>query len=270
MREASVLLLAARSGGWAEDRPRLPAAIEQAAIRLLGDVLPPHNRGLFLTYLQRIPFSDYGTRDPGSHRRKNWIRGQESPSNPKSTSICGRNKKLPTRLRDCLEAFRIRHRELQQRGALPDEICQYLEDIYQEQELFWVLNLVITERCKQHLVLFRREREWQPLFTSLGSVFDEVNQFLQRAERPGPSEPVFEQMARTLAALYLHCTGRLPKRRWDDYKEKETGHFTALCRLMARVVNQTLPPAARRKKAPAMVTTCRRVMKELADEQVAA
>ena len=87
--------------------------------------------------------------------------------------------------------------------------------------------------------------------------------------KSGHSDPVFEQLARALAALYLESTGRRPGRTVKFMDFEETGTFTALCRCMAKAVCDAMPKEAQRDQPPDMVKAIRRISAELRAETAA-
>ena len=108
------------------------------------------------------------------------------------------------------------------------------------------------------------------IFGGLEKAFDVAAETICSAQRPGPSDPVMEQLARALAALYLEMTGQPPGRSnlyTDEDEQIEGGRYLQLCRLMARAINDMLPKHHWRQESPDMVKVARRMVAELKAER---
>ena len=108
------------------------------------------------------------------------------------------------------------------------------------------------------------------IFNSLGVAFDGAFKVLQSAKKAGPSDPVSEQLARSLAVLYFHFVGKRPRRGFDPIRDIDTGRFLRLCQAMASAVNDALPAHLKRPGAAGMAKAVRRMIDELKLELQAA
>lgn len=241
---------------------RFPDSATEMVIAALGPRLLPCRRDQFITYLALI-FAH--TVEIELARCKALADLQ--PSTATKSAKTGRRhpKGLPVRLLLRLRAMRDRHIQLMAGGASPVEIAQFLKDLRADRELFWIVNLAMTESSGKHLALFWKEDHQGQLFEALSLAFQMGEDQLAGAIRRGATDPALEQMTRALAALYHDITGEPSGRTWQDMSDDhpEQGPFLALCRLMAEAVNQTLPAKYQRKTLPGMAKTVRRMVKEL-------
>jgi hypothetical protein len=107
----------------------------------------------------------------------------------------------------------------------------------------------------------------------LGRAIEDGSTFISTDLRCGATEPAMEQMARSLASLYLRVTGEFPRRNYRCIPPKRdgtlvgnSGDFIELCRHMAALVNRELPAHLRRPKPVQMAKPAMRMMEELTSE----
>lgn len=264
LRDSHIASIAARGGGWVGERVHMPAWAVDQAVSALGPHLPPEHRGRFDTFFSLIFVHTVDMELARCEAVADWE--STRPTTPAKT---GRRppKGLPARLLRRLQALHETYAQIVARGAGTAEIAQFLKDLRADRELFWNMNLAVTESSGQHLALFWKESYQKRLFDALGPAFQIGEKQLAGALRRGATEPALEQMTRALAALYFDVTGEPPGRVWQDLSDDpEQGPFLALCRVMARAVNQSLPAELQRTVSPSMTKTVRRMVKELKEE----
>lgn len=256
--------MVARDGGWTGERVRLSASEAKRAVATLGSRLLPECRDRFVTHLDLIFAHAVGMELARCRALADW-----QPVSARGSDKTRRRppKGLPARLLMRLRDIQDRHGLLTANGADPADIAQFMQELRTDRELFWIVNLALSESSSQHLVLFRKAEHQKPLFEALGVAFQMSEDQVDGALRRGATDPALEQMTRGLAALYHDVTGELPGRTWVDASDSpEQGRFLALCRLLAEAVNQSLPKEFQRKKLPSMTKTVRRMVKEFKNE----
>ncbi len=175
---------------------------------------------------------------------------------------------LPARLLRQLKSFQQRYTQMVTSGPSPEAVHEFLNALYADRQLFWIVNLAMLQVSQSHLTLFRKREHQQAVFDALDPAFEFAGKQLRASVRPGATDPAYEQMVRALAALYLAVTGTFPGRSSDAMQDGlEQGRFLALCRLMAAAVNDALPDEYRRRTPSDLVKTVRRMVKELKAER---
>lgn len=250
------------------ERANPPKNVVTQALEILGHRLPKSNHARFVAYLSLI-FAHAVEMEAA--RCQDSDDPVQNPAPPLPTAKRRPPKGLPAKLMVRLRRVHKSYDEMRNHGVRSGDIRKFLEALFADRQLFWIVNLAVAESSRQHLVLFWKNDHQQNLFAALGPAFDLSERQLKSATRRGATDPAFEQMTRGLAALYLEFTGELPGRSTDGMNEgREQGSFLALCRLMAEAVNNALPPDCQRKTPPDMDKTVRRLVKELKGERTSA
>ncbi len=164
---------------------------------------------------------------------------------------------LRNRLREHIDVL-----EQTQAGTLRDELEDVREAIQCNPPLDLLVNLELEVRMGAEVV--------DPLENAPEKTADYLLETLKYLERSidggvkrGHDEVPLNQLASCFVTSFKAATGRLPKRVYDNYSEKESGPGLETCRLMARELHVQLPENCRPEKPADMAKPYRRVINEM-------
>lgn len=265
------LICAARGhGGWVGDRPQLPPAIEQAIVEILSISLSPERQCEFKQFLSLI-FANTVETEQCRQSYRAMLHSEKSQSEFRIHLGSGRVLKFPNLADAALRRLNGEYRSLRRhRHVSHVSMAQFLRKLKRDPGAFGVLDMTLRSSGERQLRLYFVPNCRRDIFNSLGAAFDGAFKVLQSAKKAGPSDPVSEQLARSLAALYFHFVGRRPRRGYDPIRDIETGRFLHLCQAMASAVNDALPEHLKRPAAVRMTKAARRMIDELKAELEAA
>jgi hypothetical protein len=256
-----------RRGGWTAERPQLPVQTETGAVEIVAHLLLPGKETEFRKYL-RLIFSEMVEAE---HHRQSYRSAHLKhldQEDMKGGLGAGSVAKYGTMTQTSLHGLAHEYRQLHHHRRISHKwMARFFRKVRQNSAVFGLICAVAKLEQKRGIRLHFVSRYRRDAFYRLGVAFETASRTLATTAKPGRSDPVYEQMARVLAALYLHCTGHLPRRSYDAKTEKDGGPFLRLCRIMAQAINDAQPDTIKRRPAPQMAKTARRMMDELKAEQ---
>lgn len=279
--EFQLIAVARGPFGLSARRRGLRRDIEDAAVQYLSGVLPPEREREFRLYLQIIFRRMF---EVELHRlRQTRAAADESSAGcldvsdePSASNVLPRVRvpKFATVAASELEKLQADYRALRlyRRPSHPNMV-RFFRKLRRNPRVFGVLEVSLRSGSGLHLRSFFLSERRRDIFGGLEKAFEVAAETISLAQRPGPSDPVMEQLARALAALYLEMTGQPPGRSnhyTDEDTQVEGGRYLQLCRLMARAINDMLPKHLARQEIPDMVKVARRMVAELKAESTAA
>ena len=265
------LVSAARGhGGWVGDRPQLPPATEKVLVETLASSLSSERKCELRHYL-RLIFANTVETEQCRQAYRSMLHSEKVQPDFKIHLGSGRVPKFPNVAAAALRKLHRDYRELRRHRRVSHPwMTRFLRKIKRDPGAFALLDMTLPSHSNRRLRLCSVPHLRRDIFNDLGTAFDGALKVLEAAKKPGPSDPVFEQMARSLAALYFHFVGKRPRRGYNPIKDTDTGRFLCLCQTMASAVNDALPAHLKKPGAVGMGKAARRMIEELKVELQAA
>ena len=265
------LISAARGhGGWVGDRPQLPPATEKVVVGILPDSVSDERKCEFKQFLSLI-FANTVETEQCRQLYRSMLHSEKGQPDLKIHLESGRVQKFPnvaaTALHKLHGEFRILRRY---RHVSHPSMTRFLRQVRRDPAAFGLLDMTLRSSANRQLRLCVVPNCRRDIFNSLGGAFDGAFKVLQSAKKAGPTDPVFEQLARALAQLYFQFVGKRPRRAYDPIRSIDTGRFLDLCQAMASAVNDAMPAHLKRPGAAGMAKAARRMIDELKVELQAA
>lgn len=251
-------------GGWSSERPILPQRVEDHALDILSDLLTTEKRAAFRTYL-RLIFSSMVESEAFQQKHRPRI---TPPTHLGIRFTYPRRAKFGTSVRESLERYQKEYASLRRNKQTSDiETMRFIDSLEQNTAVFGLLETKMKSHGRRQLRRYVDPTRHRDPFLCLEDYFADAKLALDRSMKPGRSDPVFEQLARALASLYLECTGTRPGRTVIEIeKSREAGRFTSLCQCMAKAVYDGLQKEVQRDTPPKMIKVIRRISAELRAE----
>lgn len=265
------LICAARGrGGWAGERPQMPFALGENILKKLPVPLAPEREHEFKQFLRLIFANAVETEHCRQSYRSMMHRNMRQPAG-KIHLGSGRVQKFPNVAAAALAKLHGEYLGLRRHRHVSDPcMTRFLRRVSRDPGAFGLLDLALRTSGNRQLRLCDVPHLRSDIFNGLGAAFEGAHEILAAMKKPGPSDPVYEQLARALAQLYFQFVGKRPGRGYDPVKNIDTGRFLCLCQTMASAVNDALPADLKRPAAAKMAKVVRRMIDELkADLEVA-
>ena len=255
--------------------------VEDDAINCMSGLLPAEREQEFRRYLQIIfkhmfEVELHRLRQTRSAADESSAGCLDVSDEPNASNVLPRVRvpKFATVAASELEKLQADYRALRlyRRPSHPSMV-RFFRKLRRNPRVFGVLEVSLRSGSGLHLRSFFLSERRRDIFGGLEKAFEVAAETISLAQRPGPSDPVMEQLARALAALYLEMTGQPPGRSnlyTDEDEQIEGGRYLQLCRLMARAIKDALPEHLARQESPDMVKVARRMVAELKAENAAA
>ena len=258
------LISAARGhGGWVGDRPQLAAALQDALIKILPVSLSPERKCEFKQHLGLI-FASMVEAEQCRQSYRSMLHSENGQPDFKIHLGSGRVQKFPNVAATALHKLHGEYRILRRyRHVSHPWMTRFLRRVRRDPGAFGLLDMTLRSSGNRQLRLCVVPNCRRDIFNSLGGAFDGAFKVLQSAKERGPSDPVFEQLARALAQLYFQFVGKRPCRAYDPIRSIDTGRFLDLCQAMASAVNDAMPAHLKRPGAAGMAKAARRMIDEL-------
>lgn len=267
--EYQLIVAGTSRGGWVGERPELSRDVEDACVQSIAKLLLPEREQEFRRYLPLIFSQMVGAEQLRQSYRLNAARmctAQDRTSGLGS----GRVAKYGTATRRSLEMLRQEYQLLAgHRHVSHTKMVRFFHRLKRDPAVFGALCAASGMEQSRRLQLWFHLPARRAAFVALNQAFSDANVVLQHAARSGPSDPVYEQLARALVGLYLRCTGRSPRRSYRAIEGEDAGRLLRLCQIMAQAINDALPETVRRSSTQKMAKTARRMMDELKAELTA-
>ena len=275
--EFQLIAVARGPFGLAARRRGLRRDIEDAAVKYLSGVLPPERAREFRLYLQIIfrrmmETELHRLRQTESAAGKGlecWLIDERPCSRTESRGV--RTPKFATVATVDLKKLQADYRALRlYRRVSHPKMVRFFRTLQRNPRVFGVLEVSLKSCSGLQLRSYFLPERRRDIFGGLERAFEVAAETISSTQRPGPSDPVMEQLARALAALYLEMTGQPPGRSnlyTDEDEQIEGGRYLQLCRLMARAIKDALPEHLARQESPDMVKVARRMVAELKAER---
>jgi len=262
--EYHLIAAATPRSGWSAERPRLPDEVAEACFTTIADILRPDKTAPFRRHLRLIYSQMFETELCRRAYREATL-----------DVMSGRLPKFATLARPSLALALEDYQRLRRyRRVSHSWMVRFFRRLGGDPAVYGLLDVALRSRGSLRLGFHIDRCHRREVFDSLGAAFPLATRVIQTAMRPGRSEPVLDQLARSVAALYLDVTGQMPGRSNDVMSDVERqiegGTYLTLCRLLAKAMNDAMPVGLRQLQDPDMVKACRRMSAELKKENIVA
>lgn len=265
------LISAARGhGGWVGDRPQLPLAIADALVKILPVSLSDERQCELKPFLSLI-FANTVETERCRQSYRSMLHSENGQPDLKIHLGSGRVPKFPNVADAALRKLHRDYRDLRRHRRVSHPcMTRFLRKLKRDPGAIGLLDMTLRSSGDRRLRLCSVPHLRRDIFNDLETAFDGALRVVEAAKKPGPSDPVFEQMARSLAALYFHFVGKRPRRGYDPIEGTDSGPFLRLCQAMGSAVTDALPAHLKKPGAVGMAKAARRMIDELKAELQAA